>query len=133
MSEEKEKKKNELHITKEWTIAFLILIGAMIAVYVMRVKPKDTTLKQGLLNISALIPLFTYVSSVLTEIGEGIVMIAKALYDNWREKKEKERERELEDARLAGEQKMYNQWVEWADNGREESARPRPPQSSEKS
>ena len=60
-------------------------------------------------------------------------MIAKALYDNWREKKQKERERELEAARLDGEQKMYNQWVEWADNGREASARPKPPQSPEKS
>lgn len=60
-------------------------------------------------------------------------MIAKAVYDSWRERKQKEKEKELEEARLAGERKMYNQWVEWADNGREESARPKPPQSAEKS
>ena len=136
MNKDKPRKKNELYITREWTISFLVLIALMIVIYVIRVSAKGISLKsfielkqQDLLHISTLMPLFIYISSVLTEIGEGIIMIGKALYDNWKEKKEEKREKELEAARLEGAQQKQKEWDEWYDNGREESKRPKPPDS----
>ena len=54
-------------------------------------------------------------------------MIAKAFYDNWREKRQERRERELEEARLKGAQEQHEKWIVWADNGKDESTRPKPP------
>ena len=127
MNENKQGMKKELYITKGWTISFLSLIGLMIIVYLIWLKPKDTNLKQSMSDISTLIPLFTYISSVLTEIGEAIIMIAKAFYDNWREKRQERRERELEEARLKGAQEQHEKWIVWADNGKDEATRPKPP------
>lgn len=143
MNTDAPRSKNELYITKAWTISFLTLIALMIVIYVIRVSAKGISLKpfmelkqQDLLHISTLMPLFIYISSVLTEIGEGIIMIAQAIYNNWREKKEQERkkkeqerEKELEAARLEGAQEQYEAWIEWADNGRDKSTRPQPPKS----
>ena len=63
-------------------------------------------------------------------------MIAQSIYNEWREKKEKAREKELEArekeleaARLEGAQEQYEAWIEWADNGRDESTRPQRPKS----
>ena len=87
MMKEKQQKENNFYITKAWTVAFLIVIGGMIAYYLIWVKPKDTNLKEGLRNIGTIMPLFVYVSTVVTEIGELIIMLGKAIYEKIQENK----------------------------------------------
>ena len=88
MSKEKQQKENKFYITKAWTAAFLIVIGGMIAIYVFRIKTKGTSFEDDLRNIGTIMPLFIYVSTVVTETGEIIIMLGKAIYEKIQENKQ---------------------------------------------
>ena len=88
MRREKQQKENKFYITKAWTVAFLIIIGGMIVYYLIWVKPKDTNLKESLKNIGTIMPLFIYVSTVVTEILEVFYMLGKVLYEKIQENKQ---------------------------------------------
>ena len=104
MIKEKQQKENKFYITKAWTVAFLIVIGGMIVYYLIGVKPKETNLKEGLRNIGTIMPLFVYVSTVVTEIGELIIMLGKAIYEKIQENKQQK----IEKAIATGESKVIN-------------------------
>ena len=116
MMKEKQQKENNFYITKAWTVAFLIVIGGMIAYYLIWVKPKDTNLKEGLRNIGTIMPLFVYVSTVVTEIGELIIMLGKAIYEKIQENKQAK----IEKAIATGESKVINALTNLAKDGKGE-------------
>ena len=58
-------------------------------------------------------------------------MIGRAFYEQWEEnRKEKKMREEAELIQLAMKlaSEKHEEWVEWADNGRDEATRPEPPE-----
>ena len=104
MSKEQQQNGNKFYITKAWTVAFLIVIGGLIAIYVFRIKPKGTTFEEDLRNIGTIMPLFIYVSTVATETGEIIIMLGKAIY----EKIQENRHAKIQKAIAQGESNVIN-------------------------
>ena len=121
-------------VTPEWSIAILIHVVVLETLYVfLLLRPNGETLNTIILNTSAALPIFTFISVILMEIWEAVwrsIMLVKAIL-------ERREARRLEKARLEGlaeglaeAQKKHEEWVEWAKNG-QDKPQPEPPKDPE--
>ena len=122
----------------EWSVS-VVTTTALITIVYMLVKKhnwESAPEKVSIVSISTALPLLTFTAIFILEIIGGIrkMFLEKMLEEERKAELQKAVQEAMEQGKIIGASEKQKEWEEWADNGREESDRPKSPnpQNSDK-
>ena len=119
--------------TIEDTATVVAVYSLVVSILYMLIFCCKSEIQTCIMETSTSIPLFILLSTISVEIKDRVMFtkskIKKQLREAEREARAEGKAEGKAEGIIIGAQKKHEEWVEWAENGREEDKKPLPPEN----